>query len=68
MIKTKFNNVGSVRHGIRGLIQNHRISAWYDPQGSLIDAEAFHEQTRRGRYIKPGGPVWRALERIGGVK
>jgi hypothetical protein len=58
---------GFVLHKITGYWSG-RCSAWYDANGTLLDAEqhagTWTEQTRP---VKRGGPMWRELSRLGPV-
>lgn len=58
----RFTTGGYVLHNIRGDWKG-RISAWFDQNGKLTDAEQLLEC--RETPIKRNGPIWQQLQRIG---
>ena len=52
-----------VIHGITGNFKG-RVSAWFEENGTVTDAEQFNSKNI-ARPVKRGGPIWQKLERIG---
>jgi hypothetical protein len=63
MIRADFQGGAFVLHRIPhdGIQQ---VTAWYAPDGNLLDAEGY-DCCDRVHAIKPGGPVWRHAQKVG---
>jgi hypothetical protein len=56
---------GFVIHRITGNFKG-RASAWFSPDGSILDAEQFvRDGCNSTRPVKQDGPMWQFLARIG---
>lgn len=62
--KVQFSTGGFVLHKINPPSGNGNISAWYDAQGGLIDAE-YIDRRGRARPIQYGKTLWNNLCYIG---
>ena len=61
-MQIKKNGTGFVMHKLTGYWKG-RVSAWFDQNGVLLDAE--HIPNIYGftsRPVKRGGPMWKAIE------
>ncbi len=56
---------GYCLHKITGDFSGH-VSAWFKPDGSILDAEHFGgEGDSLVRRVKKGGPIWNAVAAVG---
>jgi len=60
----RFTNGGFYLHKITGYWVGN-CSAWFDREGSLIDAEQIPRPFGPSRPVKENGPMWRHIETIG---
>jgi len=65
MKKMTYHDGSYVLHGIVGNSWTGKISAWYEADGTLRDAERI--QGTKVFPVKEGGPIWTRLENIGAV-
>ncbi len=65
MKKMTYHDGSYVLHGIVGNSWTGKISAWYEADGTLRDAERI--QGNKVFPVKEGGPIWTRLENIGAV-
>jgi len=65
MKKMTYHDGSYVLHGIVGNSWTGKISAWYEADGTLRDAERI--QGNKVFPVKQGGPIWTRLENIGAV-
>lgn len=62
----RFYDDSFVVHRITNVCFAGRISAWFDKNGVLLEAEQFRTPTARGSFrVIRGGPIWKSLEHIG---
>lgn len=61
--KADFPDGGFVLHKIPA--GSGRMSAWYDKDGRLLDAEYLTDSRRGSRPVKRGGPLWAEAETYG---
>lgn len=59
----QFANGGYVLHKMTGFWTN-KVSAWFDANGKLLDAEHIL-RSNVSRAVKRDGPMWREIERQG---
>jgi hypothetical protein len=66
MQKSTFPNGGFVLHRYTnpGYFKG-RISAWFDSNGTPLEAEILHNE--RSRPVKKGGPIWQDLVILGRI-
>lgn len=62
----RFNDGGFVIHKISGPFTG-RVSAWFDRDGRVLDAEQMIGFGVGSRPVKANGPIWRHLQIIGRV-
>lgn len=64
MTVSRFTRGGYVIHRITGAFKG-KMSAWFDRNGQLLDAEQIIRPFESSRPVKRGGPMWQLAERIG---
>lgn len=60
----RFTNGGYVIHKITGPFKG-TVSAWFDREGKLLDAEQIPQPFGNSRPVKRGGPIWYLASAIG---
>ena len=60
----RFTNGGYCLHKITGKWKGN-ASAWFDKDGVILDAEQIPVPFESSRPIKKGGPMWKAIQKIG---
>jgi hypothetical protein len=65
---SRFPDGGYVVHGITGSFKG-RVSAWFGPTGTLLDAEqkilGVHSCTSGSRPVRVDGPIWEHCKHVG---
>jgi hypothetical protein len=51
MQKQTFTNGGYVVHGMTGIISTHKVSAWFDSEGNLLECQAIHLHSLTAKAI-----------------
>ncbi len=64
MQKCIFHTGGFVLHKVELSVSTKTFSAWYDPEGNLIDAEGF-DIRGRSTAVRENYPAWLELQEIG---
>jgi hypothetical protein len=60
----RFTDGGYVLHKIAGYWRG-TVSAWFDRDGQLLDAEQIPQPFGSSRKIQVDGPMWQEISRIG---
>jgi hypothetical protein len=60
----RFTNGGFCLHKITGDFTG-KVSAWFDRNGTLLDAEQITRPFESSRPLKRDGPMWRYVAHIG---
>ena len=61
---SRFKNGGFVIHKLTGCWVGN-VSAWFDADGRLVDAEQVTRPFGPSRPVKQGGPIWKTLSSFG---
>jgi len=60
----RFINGGYAIHHIKGDFKGN-MSAWFDKDGKLLDAEQIPVPFGSSRRVKPNGAMWQLAEKVG---
>jgi hypothetical protein len=60
----RFTNGGYVVHKITGNFVG-RMSAWFDKDGKILDAEQILAPFGSSRPVKRDGPMWKLAQEVG---
>lgn len=60
----RFTSGGYCLHKITGSWRGN-VSAWFDRDGKLLDAEQILTPFGSSRPVKRDGPMWREIQRVG---